>query len=103
MSFSDQTPSLAGSRRAYAFHVGGWPAALVGMLVGAIALTVALLFSLVVLPVLLVAGAIAAAYVWWRTRALRKALREGAGRSSIREREVDGELLHVDRPVPPRA
>ncbi|MCC6194775.1 MAG: hypothetical protein IT518_09950 [Burkholderiales bacterium] len=99
----DEIPRLPGSGRRYELHVGGWPAALLGVVVGAVVLAVGVLFSLVVLPVLLIAAVAGGGYFWWKTRAMRKALRQNAAARSVREREVEGEIVHVDRPVAPRA
>lgn len=47
-----------------------------GALVGAVALVFALLFSVALFAVLAVAGLGIFGYLWWKTRALRRALRE---------------------------
>lgn len=47
-----------------------------GVAVGAVVLVAALLFSVVIFAVLLAAGVIVGGYLWWRTRALRRQLRE---------------------------
>lgn len=103
MPSPEEIPRLTGSGRRYEFRMAGWPAALLGVVVGTVALAVGVLFSLVVLPVLLIAGAAGGGYFWWKTRALRKALRQNAAGRAVREREVEGEIVHVDRPVVPRA
>ena len=95
---------LGGLRKHYQVRVEGWPAALLGIVVGAIALVLAVMFSLVLLPALLGAGIVGGAYLWWTTRKLRKVLREEQIRRRMtREREVEGELLHVDELSPPRS
>lgn len=93
-----------------------------GVAIGAVLLVASLLFSVVVFAVLLAAGVIVGGYLWWRTRALRRQLREqmqameeqlragqpgpGAARPGARDetviegdfiRETDGE------PRPPNA
>jgi uncharacterized membrane protein len=50
---------------------------IVGVLLGAITLIVALLFSVVIFAVVLVVVAIAIGYLWWKTRALRRAAKAG--------------------------
>jgi hypothetical protein len=104
MSSRDEIPRLGGSRKHYQVHVVGWPAALLGVFVGAVALVLAVMFSLLLLPALLVAGMVGGGYLWWRTRKPRKVLFEEQGRMrATREREVEGELLHVDKLGPPHA
>ena len=46
-----------------------------GLLLGG-ALVAAVAFSLIVLPVILLVGAIAAGYLWWRTRGVRRQFKE---------------------------
>ena len=55
---------------------------IVGVLLGAITLVVALLFSIVIFAVILVIVAIAIGYLWWKTRALRRAVKAGDIRDS---------------------
>ncbi len=50
---------------------------IVGVLLGAITLIVALLFSVLIFAVVLVVAAIAVGYLWWKTRALRRAAKAG--------------------------
>jgi uncharacterized protein (DUF58 family) len=102
MSPQNETPKLGGPRR-HQVRVEGWPGALLGIVVGAVVLVLAVLFSLVLFAALLAAGIVGGGYLWWRTRKLRKVLREEqARRRAPREREVEGELLQVDEPGPPR-
>ena len=55
---------------------------IVGVLLGGITLVVALLFSIVIFAVILVIVAIAIGYLWWKTRALRRAVKAGDIRDS---------------------
>ncbi|MET0165853.1 MAG: hypothetical protein ABW318_12740 [Vicinamibacterales bacterium] len=104
MSSPDEIPKLGASRRHYQVQVEGWPATLLGIVVGAVALVLAVMFSLVLLPALLGAGMVGGGYLWWRTRKLRKVLREEqVRRRATGEREVEGERLHVDELGPPHA
>jgi hypothetical protein len=50
------------------------------LIAGVIALGAALMFSLVFFAVVAVAGLILWLYLWWKTRALRKLMREQAAR-----------------------
>jgi len=47
-------------------------------------LGLALMFSVIVIAVILVAGAIAWAYLWWKTRELRKQMRNYAPHGAVR-------------------
>lgn len=47
-------------------------------LAGAILLALGLMFSLVLVAFIAIAGLVAWGYFWWKTRALRKAMREQA-------------------------
>lgn len=49
------------------------------LLLGATFLVLAVMFSLVALAVVAVAGVIFAGWFWWKTRSLRKAMRESRG------------------------
>jgi hypothetical protein len=104
MPSHDENSKLGGSRKDYQLQVEGWPDALHGIVVGTAPLVLVVMFSLVLLPALLGVGMVCGGYLWWRTRKLRKILREQqVRRPAIREREVEGELLHVDKLNPPPA
>ena len=62
---------------------------IVGVLLGAITLVVALLFSIVIFAVILVIVAIAIGYLWWKTRALRRQMRERPPGGHV----IDGEVI----------
>jgi Flp pilus assembly protein TadB len=49
---------------------------LLTVVLGAILLALAVMFSLVALAVLVVGGTLFAGWLWWKTRALRRAMRE---------------------------
>lgn len=59
---------------------------------GAILLAVGVLFSLVVLAVIAVAGLAAWAYFRWKTRKLRQAMREQASYGQV----IDGEAIVIN-------
>ncbi|MDK9703073.1 MAG: hypothetical protein OEL20_08025 [Sulfuritalea sp.] len=66
---------------------------------GAIVLALGFMFSLVVIAVVLVAGAVALAWFWWKTRALRKAMREQAPvweKTRNDGQVIDGEAVVVE-------
>jgi hypothetical protein len=79
---------------------------LLAVVATAAAFGLALMFSVVVVAIILVAGTIASGYLWWRTRELRKQMRnypppgmvrEGdmAEEDAIRGEVIEGEAIHV--------
>jgi ABC-type bacteriocin/lantibiotic exporter with double-glycine peptidase domain len=60
-----------------------------------------LMFSAVVLVVVVIVGTLAGAYLWWKTRALRKQMRDAAANQTQREEVVqddqvfEGEVIRV--------
>jgi len=77
MEMQDGPPRLTARRVRYRVH---GPTSLLGKvvatIVGAAVLVAAFVFSLVVLAILLTGGLVFGGYLWWRTRDLRKRLRE---------------------------
>ena len=68
------------------------------LLTTAILLILGIMFSVVLLAVVAVLGIAAWAYLWWRTRALRSAMREQAG-STVPDsdgRVIEGETVVVE-------
>ncbi len=63
-----------------------------------------LMFSAVLLAVIAIVGTIAGAYVWWKTRELRKRMREFSRQSVAREAKAsndevfEGEVIRVVEP-----
>lgn len=54
----------------------------------------ALMFSAVLFAIIVVAGAIAWAYLWWKTRELRKQMRDFPPREVMREKRMsDGNVF----------
>jgi len=81
------------------------PASILGRIVATLLATalvvVGFTFSLVILVVAAALGVIALGYVWWKTRALRRALRQQmaearAAQSTVIEGEAT--VVHDDRP-----
>jgi Flp pilus assembly protein TadB len=67
---------------------------LAAAVVGAAILVGAFMLSVVVLAVLAVAGAIGGAWLFWRTRALRKRVREQMqAREQAQGRVIEGEVI----------
>ena len=74
---------------------------LAAIIVTATVIGLTLMFSVVVFTFILVAGTIAWAYLWWKTRKLRKQMRDFPARGAAMESEViegeviDGEVISV--------
>jgi O-antigen/teichoic acid export membrane protein len=71
---------------------------LFALLAGVVLLIVGFMFSMVILAVVAVVGIAVWAYLWWKTRDLRKAMRERPPGGHV----VDGEAVVVDDPPPGR-
>lgn len=67
----------------------------VALIVGAILLMLGFLFSLVLLAIIAVAGLAAFGYFWWKTRELRKVMREQPPGGRV----IDGEVVIVEEYV----
>lgn len=68
---------------------------LVAFVVGTILLVVGFMFSMVLFAIIVVAGLLAWAYLWWKTRELRRAMRENPPGGRV----IDGEVIVVDAEV----
>ena len=58
--------------------------------------TLALMFSLVALAVVAVGGTIAGAWLWWKTRDVRKQMREQSGQRPAGGYIIEGEVIRTD-------
>jgi uncharacterized protein (DUF58 family) len=87
--FPSQTKSSGPLRKLVALIV---TAALVGLV---------LMFSAVLLVIIIIVGTIAGAYLWWKTRELRKHMRNFSSRNVVAEEKareegvVEGEVIRV--------
>ena len=89
---------LSGARsRTYGFAYAPRSLAgrIAGFVVGAVALVAAFALSIVVFVVALTGAAVIGGWLWWKTRTLRKDLREVQSRIRPGEREVRGESIVV--------
>jgi membrane protein implicated in regulation of membrane protease activity len=69
--------------------------------VGASVVVLALMFSLVAFAVIAVGGTIAGSWLWWKTRDVRKQMREQAQRQPAGGHIIEGEVIRADeQPVP---
>ena len=90
MALDNETPRLPGPGKHYQLHIGGLVGTLSGFVVAAVGLILAVTFSLVLFALLLGAGVLFGGYFWWKTRNLRRQLREEQLRARApREREVE--------------
>ena len=65
-----------------------------GVILGAVLLAAALLFSVVVFAVLAVGGLLVLGYLWWKTRDLRRQLRQQVREPAPGGRVIEGEVVH---------
>lgn len=100
-------PRLSGPRARtfqFSFQPRGAGGRIVGAVIGAVGLVVALAFSAVAFVFLAAAAVVGGGWLWWKTRHVRKELR--AAHANIRagarpgEREVQGEVIAVREPAP---
>lgn len=106
MSVDPDPLRLSGPRgRTYRFAFGAGPRTLagriVGVVVGAVTLVLAFAFSVFVFAILATVGVIAGGWLWWKTRHVRKEIREAQARVRPGEREVHGEAVVVVQDAPP--
>jgi uncharacterized iron-regulated membrane protein len=77
---------------------------LVALLLTAALLGFVLMFSAVLLVIIMIVGAIAGAYLWWKTRQLRKLMRDFSLSEVAREAKAsndavfEGEVIRVVEP-----
>ncbi|MBI4808969.1 MAG: hypothetical protein HY799_08490 [Nitrosomonadales bacterium] len=77
---------------------------LLGLVVTVVIVVLALMFSAVLLVVLAIIGTIAWAYLWWKTRELRKRMREFSSQGMARDAQAsndevfEGEVIRVVEP-----
>jgi O-antigen/teichoic acid export membrane protein len=69
---------------------------LAALIVTAALVGLVLMFSVVVLVIIAIVGAIAGIYLWWKTRELRKQMRNFSPREVAREEKViEGEVIRT--------
>ena len=73
---------------------------LVATLLASLLLVAGFMFSLVVLAAAAVVGAVSLTYLWWKTRALRRAIRERMAASELdQSRVIEGQARVVREPT----
>jgi hypothetical protein len=93
---------LGGSGYPNPGHRPGLLRKLVAAVAGTLILVGAFMLSIVVLAVVAVVGLAGGAYLWWKTRELRRRLREHARNQPAGGRVIDGEVIH-DTQAGPRS
>lgn len=74
----------------------GWLGKFIALMVSVVLLGVGLMFSLVLLAILAVVGVLILGYFWWKTRALREAMRDDARQHETGGRILDGEAVVIE-------
>jgi hypothetical protein len=90
---NDEQPRVAGRGAPFRAH----PPRLLGRLLafasGAVLLVVAFMASLLLFAILLTGGFLVGGYLWWKTRDLRRRMREQARAQRSGGRVVEGEVI----------
>ena len=74
---------------------------LAALIMTAVLVGLVLMFSAVLLVIITVVGTIAGAYLWWKTRELRRRMRDLAPREAMREEKmreddvIEGEVIRT--------
>jgi ABC-type bacteriocin/lantibiotic exporter with double-glycine peptidase domain len=73
---------------------------LMALIVAVVLVGLVLMFSAVLFVIILIAGALAWAYLWWKTRHLRKQMRDYPPRGVVTEvfegEVIEGEVIRVE-------
>lgn len=99
----EQSQQAAYAQLRFARQPQGFLGKLIAGLLSAAFLVLAFMFSLAALAVVAVGGVIFAGWLWWKTRQLRKALREqgsayafaGHTQGAADERIIEGEVIRT--------
>lgn len=93
-SFSDSTMNQQKSYRFARPAAQGFLGRLLAFVLSTALFVLAFMFSLAALAIVAVAGALFAGWLWWKTRAVRKQMREASMDSSFTEGNViEGEVV----------
>lgn len=76
MRIDEERLRLTGNDTGFGVLASGWLGRLLTLTAGAALLVVGFMFSLLVLAVLVTGGLVVLGYLWWKTRELRRQLRE---------------------------
>lgn len=88
------SPQLGGPGHA-AGRGSGWFGRIVATLITGAVVVVAIMFSLAVLAIAAVAGAVFLGWLWWKTRQVRRQMRDPSGGAAPRPEGdvIEGEVL----------
>jgi|SRR5688572_23983194 hypothetical protein len=92
MRFEDERLRLPGNAGRVGNRLTDALAKTLAVAVGATLLVVAFMFSLIVFALLAAAGLLVLGYLWWRTRDLRRHLRERPPGGHV----IEGEMIRED-------
>ncbi len=97
MTAEDRRFSPEGSDPRLRGPAAGAPGGILAALAGAVIFVAAFMFSLVVVAALAAVAVAAGAYLWWKTRALRRQMREHPPGGRL----IDGEVIRDAHPPDP--
>ena len=76
MEIDDEQSTVTGSDARFSTNASGLLAKVLTFASGAVLLVVAFMFSLLVFAILVTVGLLVWSYLWWKTRELRRQIRE---------------------------
>ena len=89
MQTDEERSTLTGSDARFSTSAPGLPAKVLTFVSAAVLLVVALMFSLLVFAILVTGGLLVWGYLWWKTRELRRQMRE----QPLGGRVIEGETI----------
>jgi hypothetical protein len=90
MGIDEEQRRLGGGRVRSTTPVSGFVAKIVAYAAAAVLLVLAFIFSVVLLAIVMTGGIVLLGYLWWRTRELRKRIRERPPGGRV----IEGEAIH---------
>ena len=92
MQTDEERSTLTGSDASLSTNVPSLPVTVLTFVSAAVLLVAAFTFSLLVLAILATVGVLVWGYLWWKTRELRKQMRE----QPLGGRVIEGEAIRED-------
>ncbi len=96
MRMEEERPRLAGGDGSRPVHAPGFLVTVVTIAVGAVLLVAGFMFSLLVFAIVVTGGLLVLGYLWWKTRDLRRQIREQMRERPAAERVIEGEVIRED-------
>jgi len=93
MRMEEERLRLAGGDGSRRVHAPGLLGKVVTIAVGAVVLVAVFTFSLLVFAIVATGGLLLLGYLWWKTRDLRKQIREQMRERRPGERVIEGEVI----------